>query len=116
MRTLISIQRGLRRVSFVARPLDLFQQCLGAVHQKGGMSLAGRSEICFHAQMKLNLFGLKPCTAAFGELRWFWSLRKSEKVYIELARPGFFAGWHGELHMINGKNLHGSIGYPASIQ
>jgi hypothetical protein len=81
------------------------------------MRLARGVEIIFHAEVELYIPRLEPCTAAFGEFRWFGDL--SEAKYIDVKSAGFFlsARRHGNLDVVDGEDFHhGSTGYPAFTQ
>jgi hypothetical protein len=49
------------------------------------MSLARSSKIRFHTEMKLYISNLKPGTATFGQLGWFWNFSKAQYIDIKSA-------------------------------
>lgn len=66
------------------------------------MGFSRGMKIGFDAQVKLNVAGLKPCPAAFGEFGRFLDFNEVQNADIEIPGFFFFARGHRDLDMVNG--------------
>ena len=65
------------------------------------MRFPGWTKVGFDAEMDLDASTLKPASAALIEFRRFLDFDHAEQSAIELSRLFFFAGRHGQLHVVD---------------
>ena len=109
MGALKSFKRRLRCVGLITSVLDLRNQGIEVVDNKGGMCLARRAEIRFDAEMELYFPSLEPGAAALCKVRRFGDFGKAQLINIKAARLVFFTSGHSKLDVIDGKYFHGSF-------
>ena len=69
------------------------------------MCLAGRPEFRVHPEMQTQRPGAKPHAASRRKVRRLGLLNEAKHAGVELAGRGFHPYRHGELHVIEAKNL-----------
>jgi len=106
MDALVPNQGRLGRVSFVSGQLDLFDDRVKVIYEKGGMGLARWTKVRLDTEMQLDISGLEPCTAAFCKVGRFRQFGEPEQADIKVTGLLFLACRHCELNMVNRKDFH----------
>ena len=76
------------------------------------MSFFGRTEICLHTKVDLNISTREPDATTLCEFGRLRDLDHAQQVSVEMPRDIFAAGRHGELNMIDEnerKSRHANI-------
>jgi hypothetical protein len=81
---------------------ELSEECVVTADAKCGMGFASGTEVGFDSEVKGDVCGGKPCTAAKAERVWFGEFGHAEEIAIEGTCAVFAADGHSELDMIDG--------------
>src|SRR5947207_9972169 len=73
------------------------------------MRLLRRLEVRLHTKVDLQITAFEPTPASTCEMRRLRYLGYLEQRFVEIHRVGLAPGWHGELHVIDARDLHAPI-------
>jgi hypothetical protein len=92
----------LNRVNQIAKPIRFEVPCdyLEVVHNEGGMSLLGGTEVILHAEVQLLSSALEPQASSRRQRLRLRDLSQSQDASVEGSRCGFFATRHCDLQVI----------------
>jgi hypothetical protein len=99
-------RNGLINLHFDSSAFQLRKELLVAGKAQRGMGLPSWRERLFHSKMQLQRPTLKPHSAPRSQFHRFWNLSQAKQLAVERARRVLLAPGHGQLHMVEAKDLH----------